>query len=140
MTIITINPMQRLTSTGRKGYYLITRARTSINRLSFALTVEFSIRRSPNNCPRYPRGRLSVVKHQQVPHYSLHSGLFRYHNRVWVGADLSLEQQLINEFHCSAWGGHSGVPITFMRLQQCFAWRCMKSAIKEFVQSCLTCQ
>jgi hypothetical protein len=63
--IITINPMQRLTSTGRKGYYLITRARTSLNRLSLALTVEFYTRQSSNNCPGYPRGRLLVVKHRQ---------------------------------------------------------------------------
>jgi hypothetical protein len=63
--IITINPTQRLTPTGRKGYYSITRARTSINRLSLALTVEFCTRRSSNNCPRYPRGRILVVKHRQ---------------------------------------------------------------------------
>jgi hypothetical protein len=49
-----------------KGYYLIMRARTSINWLSLALTVEFSIRRSPNNYPRYPNGRLSMVKHRQL--------------------------------------------------------------------------
>ena len=65
-TIIIINPTQRPTPTGRKGYYTITRARTSINRLSLALTMEFSIRRSPNNCPGYLRGRLSVVKHRQL--------------------------------------------------------------------------
>jgi len=28
--------------------------------------MEFSIRRSPNNCPGYLRGRLSVVKHRQL--------------------------------------------------------------------------
>jgi hypothetical protein len=52
--------------TGRKGYYSITRARTSINRLSLVLTVEFCIRRRSNNSPEYPRGRLSVVKHRQL--------------------------------------------------------------------------
>jgi hypothetical protein len=65
-TIITINPTQRLTPTRRKSHYLITRVRTSINRLSLVLTVEFSIRQSPNNYPGYPRGRLSVVKYRQV--------------------------------------------------------------------------
>jgi hypothetical protein len=42
------------------------RARTSINRLSLALTVEFRIHRSSNNYPGYPRGWLLVVKHRQL--------------------------------------------------------------------------
>jgi hypothetical protein len=62
----TINPTQRLTLTGHK---VITRsrsrARTSINRLSLHSPSSSSMRRSPNNCPRYPRGRLLVVKHRQ---------------------------------------------------------------------------
>ena len=47
---------------------------------------------------------------------------------------------LIESFHSSAWGGHSGVPVTYMRLKQCFAWAGMKTAVKNFVQSCLVCQ
>jgi hypothetical protein len=66
-TIITINLMQRQTPTECKGYYLITRAWTSINRLSLALTVEFCIHRSPKNCPGYLCGRLWVVKHWHAP-------------------------------------------------------------------------
>jgi hypothetical protein len=64
--IITIHPTQRQTPTRRKDYYSIMRAQTSINRLSPVLTVKFCIRQSPNNYLGYPRGRLSVVKHQQL--------------------------------------------------------------------------
>jgi hypothetical protein len=59
--------MQRLTPTGCK---VITRSRsrtrTSINRLSLHSPSSSSTRRSSNNCPGYPRGRLSVVKHRQL--------------------------------------------------------------------------
>jgi hypothetical protein len=72
--------------------------------------------------------------------YSLKSGVLRYRNRIWVGADKNLQQRLIAEFHSSAWGGHSGVPVTYMRLKQCFAWTRMKAAVRAFVQSCTVCQ
>jgi hypothetical protein len=59
--------MQRLTPTGSK---VITRsrsrARTSINRLSLHSPSSSSTRRSLNNCSRYPRSKLSVVKHWQL--------------------------------------------------------------------------
>jgi len=32
------------------------------------------------------------------------------------------------------------VPVTCARLKQCFAWRGMKTAVREFVQACVTCQ
>lgn len=69
-----------------------------------------------------------AVDPSSVPQYSLNSGLLRYRNRIWVGADSSLQRRLIEAFHSSAWGGHSGVPVTYMRLKQCFAWSGMKTA------------
>jgi len=71
-----------------------------------------------------------------VPRYTLQSGLLRYRSRICIGADPRLQQHLIIEFHASLWGGHSGTPVTYMRLKQCFAWKGMKTAIKEFLQSC----
>jgi len=75
-----------------------------------------------------------------VPHYSLQSGLLRYKGRVWIGDDPAFQQQLISQFHSSSWGGHSGIPVTYMRIKQCFAWRGMKTTVKHFVQSCAICQ
>lgn len=48
-----------------------------------------------------------AVDASAVPNYSLNTGLIRNRNRIWVGVDPSLQQQLIHEFHCSAWGGGS---------------------------------
>lgn len=75
-----------------------------------------------------------------VPHYSVHSGWLRYCSRIWIGDDPVLQQHLITQFHSCSWGGHSGAPVTYMRLKQCFAWRGMKTAVKDFVQACAICQ
>lgn len=37
-------------------------------------------------------------------------------------------------------GGHSGVPVTYKRLKQLFAWQGMKTAVHNFVKACLVCQ
>jgi hypothetical protein len=67
---IPINPTQKVKR--QLDVKAITRsrssARTSINRLSLAFTVEFRTSRNPNNCLRYPCDRLSVVKHWQLEH------------------------------------------------------------------------
>lgn len=43
-------------------------------------------------------------------------------------------------FHVSAVGGHSGIPVTYRRLKQFFAWPRMKTSVRSFIQACITCQ
>ncbi|CAD6265729.1 unnamed protein product [Miscanthus lutarioriparius] len=62
-----------------------------------------------------------AVDSEAIPHYSLQSDLLHYNGRVKIGDDPALHQQLIAQFHSSLWGGHSGIPVTYMRLKQCFA-------------------
>ncbi|WVZ53038.1 hypothetical protein U9M48_004029 [Paspalum notatum var. saurae] len=73
-------------------------------------------------------------------HFTLVNGVIRYNGKIWIGNHLALHNKLINAFHSSAIGGHSGVHVTLARLKQLFAWRGMKSAVKSFVQSCQVCQ
>jgi len=75
-----------------------------------------------------------------VPNYTFQSGLLRYKNRIWIGQNPPLQQSIMQAMHSSALGGHSGVPVTYRRLKQLFAWRGMKAAVHQFVQSCLICQ
>lgn len=42
--------------------------------------------------------------------------------------------------HASALGGHSGAPITYMRMKKIFAWTRIKTSVHSFVKSCLVCQ
>jgi hypothetical protein len=81
-----------------------------------------------------------AVDNSAVLDFSLHNGVLRYKVKVWVGADQTLQHKLLSAFHSSSLGGHSGVPVTYRRLKQLFAWQGMKSVVHTFVQSCLICQ
>jgi hypothetical protein len=75
-----------------------------------------------------------------VPNFVLIDGILRYKGKFWVGSNASLQHKLIAACHSSALGGHSGAPVTYMRIKNLFAWHGMKSAVHTFVQTCLTCQ
>jgi hypothetical protein len=75
-----------------------------------------------------------------VPNFSWQQVLLRYKGRIWLGADPGLQRQLLSACHDSVLGGHSGVPVTYRRLKQLFAWKGMKTAVQEYVKSCMVCQ
>lgn len=75
-----------------------------------------------------------------VPNYTLKSGILRYRNRIWIGTDAGIQKKLIGSFHDSDWGGHLGIPVTHMKLKQCFAWHGMKTSIHEYIRPCSVCQ
>jgi hypothetical protein len=68
------------------------------------------------------------------------SGIIRYEGRIWLGDNAQLHQSIMSALHNSALGGHSGFPVTYRRIKAVFAWPGMKRQVKEFLQSCLTCQ
>jgi hypothetical protein len=57
------------------------------------------------------------------PPYSLVGGVKRYPGRIWVGANVQLQQCIISALHDSALGGHSGFPITYSRVKKLFYWK-----------------
>lgn len=81
-----------------------------------------------------------VLDPTSVADFTWKSGVLHYRNKIWLGSDHDLQQRVIAEFHTSAWGGHSGAPITCARLKQYFAWKGMATAVKLFVQSYVICQ
>jgi hypothetical protein len=44
--------------------------------------------------------------------YSLHDGLIRFKGKIWVGDNSALQAKIIQKFHSSALGGHSGIQAT----------------------------
>jgi hypothetical protein len=80
------------------------------------------------------------VQPDSVPNYTFSGGVLRFKNRLWVGNDLGLQQQLIAAMHSSALGGHSGIPATYNKLKQFFYWPGLKKAVHTFVRSCTVCQ
>jgi hypothetical protein len=55
--------------------------------------------------------------------FSLEKGLIKYHGKVWIAHNSALQTMLINAFHASAIGGHSGIKATYHRLKQLFHWK-----------------
>ena len=81
-----------------------------------------------------------IVDPQSVPNFSLREGVLCLHNRIWIGENPAMHQRLIQACHSSALGGHSGFLATYTRMKRLFAWRGMKTTVREFVSSCITCQ
>lgn len=72
--------------------------------------------------------------------FTLHEGIIRKKNRIWLPEKCELHQQLIREFHASPLGGHSGIPVTLRRMKQLFTWKGMSKAVHQFVRECGVCQ
>lgn len=66
------------------------------------------------------------------------NGLCFYKQRVVVPT--SMRTQLLQEFHDTKVGGHSGVLRTFKRLSQQFYWPSMHKDVHKYIQQCITCQ
>jgi hypothetical protein len=56
-----------------------------------------------------------------------------------VPPNTAVIEQLLQEFHDTKMGGHSGILGTFKRLSQQFYWSSMYRSIKEYVHTCMTC-
>lgn len=72
--------------------------------------------------------------------YSWRNGLLYYKNCVVLPPNSPLLIQLLQEFHNSQMGGHSGVLRTYKRLAQQFYWPSMFQRVQEYVSSCDICQ
>lgn len=74
------------------------------------------------------------------PPYSLAKGVLKYKDKVVVGNEKELRIKLLQTFHDSAWGGHSGILGTYNRLKAIFFWRGMKADVYKYVSQCDVCQ
>ena len=70
----------------------------------------------------------------------MRDGLLYFRDRLWLGGSPALQQHMLQAFHDSTMGGHSGVPVTYRRLRHLFAWPKMKEHTRQYVQSCSICQ
>lgn len=68
-----------------------------------------------------------------------HGRLF-YKGRVVLPRSISLIQNLLYDYHCSAMGGHNGEFKTYLRLAEHWFWFGMRKEVTEYVRSCLVCQ
>ncbi|KAM0057208.1 putative nucleotidyltransferase, Ribonuclease H [Helianthus debilis subsp. tardiflorus] len=76
----------------------------------------------------------------RFPDYQIHNGLLLFRGRLVIPNDTTIKQQLLQEFHASPSGGHSGITRTFHRLSSTFFWKRMRQDVKSFVNNCSICQ
>ncbi|KAJ0958356.1 putative nucleotidyltransferase, Ribonuclease H [Helianthus annuus] len=68
------------------------------------------------------------------------NGLIYDANRLFIPACYEIRSLLLNEYHASSIGGHSGIKATVNRLAASFSWPNLKSDVTSFVQQCEVCQ
>lgn len=74
------------------------------------------------------------------PDHSFRDGLLYIHGKLLVPPITDLRARLIEEFHSSFLGGHSGVSATTKRLATSFTWLGLKRDVAAFIKQCHTCQ
>lgn len=53
--------------------------------------------------------------------FTMQEGLIQYKGRIWIGNNILVQQQLLQELHAGAIGGHSWVQATYNRVIRLFA-------------------
>jgi hypothetical protein len=74
------------------------------------------------------------------PGYQILNGLLFFKGKLFLPSTSPLKQTLLEEFHASPLGGHSGIHRTFGRLQENVFWFGMRKDVIDFVKACMVCQ
>ncbi|MCH91435.1 hypothetical protein A2U01_0012362, partial [Trifolium medium] len=79
-------------------------------------------------------------KPEEHKEFDMIDGLLFYKGKLFIPPNSPLKQTLLEEFHSSVIGGHSGIHRTFGRLQENVFWQGMRGDVVQFVKSCSICQ
>jgi hypothetical protein len=74
------------------------------------------------------------------PQFQIMNGLLFFKGKLFLPKTSPLKITLLEEFHASLIGGHSGIHRTFGRLQENVFWFGMRKDVEEFVKACAICQ
>lgn len=74
------------------------------------------------------------------PQYSIKDGVIKHGAKIYVGASTNMRLTLLENFHQSALGGHSGAKATYQRIKRVFCWPNLKKMVEKFVSECPVCQ
>ncbi|KAL0542645.1 hypothetical protein IC582_008834 [Cucumis melo] len=111
--------------------------------LSIPVTVDLDvIKREVSQDSKYKEivRQLEHGEELQVDGYSLQKGMLMYKSRLVIVQQSSLKPVILETFHNSAVGGHSGFLRTYKRIAAELYWKGMKAEIKKHCEECLTCQ
>lgn len=72
--------------------------------------------------------------------FQIRDGLLYHQHRLYIHEETSIKQQLLQEYHSSPLGGHSGILRTIKRITVTFAWPKLKTYVTLFIRNYATCQ
>ena len=74
------------------------------------------------------------------PHYKWRDNCLFRKGKLVAGNNIELQHQLINVYHDTSLGGHSGSTVTTARVASIFYWKKQQKQIRQYVRECPTCQ
>ena len=74
------------------------------------------------------------------PGFSMQRGVLLYKNKLVLSSKSACLPMVLQEFHSTPAGGHSGFVRTYRRVAGNLYWIGMKRVVQEFVRSCDVCQ
>nr|GEW13498.1 Ty3/gypsy retrotransposon protein [Tanacetum cinerariifolium] len=75
-----------------------------------------------------------------LPDHHIHDGLVYIHDHLFIPDIPSLRLKLLNEFHSTTIGGHSGITATIKRISGSFSWPNLSKDVNRFIHECTICQ
>ncbi|KAA0043665.1 Transposon Ty3-G Gag-Pol polyprotein [Cucumis melo var. makuwa] len=111
--------------------------------LSVPITIDLEvIKKEVFQDPRYVKIVEEIKQLDELAEskYSLQNGLLMYKNRLVILKHSSLIPAILDTFHNSVIGGHSGFLRTYKRVAGELYWDGMNADIKKHCEECLTCQ
>ncbi|CAL5396342.1 unnamed protein product [Camellia sinensis] len=81
-----------------------------------------------------------ILDHTSHRGYRWEQGILTYKGKLVVENTPQLKIQIMEEFHCSAIGGHSGIDKTTKRIQRILYWKGLKNDVSKLVSECDICQ
>ncbi|KAL0535737.1 hypothetical protein IC582_030078 [Cucumis melo] len=111
--------------------------------LTVPITVDLDvIKKEVFQDPKYEKIIKQIEQREELTenNYSMQRGLLMYKNRLVILKQSSLMPVILDTFHNSAVGGHSGFLRTYKRVAAELYWEGMKADIKKHCEECLICQ
>lgn len=89
----------------------------------------------------HPAGQALLSKlHENSTHFSIAQGILYFKGHIFIPLETNLRPVLLQEFHNSTIGGHSGIKGTMACLTAAFSWPNMTKDVKLHIKECSTCQ